>query len=298
MKLRTWFFFAPPNDGGTGTPPPGGTPPGGTGTPPPGGEPPPPNPWSPEALSPEDKGWFENKKYADLPTLINSVRGMERLLGVPKERLLALPEKPDDPRWGEIHQKLGRPEKPDGYDFGLAPEVAKSPTVVAFRDVMHKHGVSQSAAKEIVSEFLKQRDTQTEAQIAAFNTASEQAVEKLKTELGAAYDQTIGAARNAAKAYGISKEDMLALEKAWGTEKQLRFFIGLSKAQGEHDAEGTTGGNKQFGALTPAAASDQIARLLGDKEFIARYTNENRAIRQQAIAEMERLQKFAAGVAA
>lgn len=288
------FYFAPPNDGGAGDPGAGGKP----GDPGAGGTGDKPSPWSPDALPQEDRGWFDNKKYADLPTVVGALRGFEKLHGVPKERLVALPEKPDDPKWGEIHQRLGRPEKEDGYDFGLAPEVAKSPVVQAFQKQFFKHGVPQAAAKEIVAEFVKLREAQVTEQANSFNAASEQAVEKLKAELGAAYEQTIGAARNAAKAYGISKEDMLALEKAWGTEKQLRFFIGLSKAQGEHTMEGTQGGEKTFGALSPAAAQAEIARLLGDKDFIARYTNDNNTIRQQAIAEMERLQKFAAGVAA
>src|ERR1041385_7113969 len=100
MKLR--FLMMPEGEGGGGAG--GGNPPPAGGA---GGTPPPAN-WYSSITDAEDRGFIENKKYPDLAHMVKAHRSLESHLGAPKERLITLPEKADDPKWNEIYGKLGR----------------------------------------------------------------------------------------------------------------------------------------------------------------------------------------------
>lgn len=257
-----------------------------------------PNPFDPGALQAEDKGWFDNKGYKDMSTLVAATRGLEKVMGAPKERLVVLPEKADDPKWAEIHGRLGRPETADKYDLGLPPEMMTGKTMKRFTETFHKAGVPQSAAKSIVTEFMAEQKEQAEAAETAFLQKAEADTTALRAKLGAAFDQEIGAAKAAAKSYGMSVEEADKIERAIGTSRFLEMWIGIGKAQGEHAVHGTTNSGaagKGFGTLSPEAAKSQVSTLFTDKAFMDRYTHTNPAIRAVAIAEMERLQKAAVG---
>src|SRR4051812_7514574 len=97
----------------TGAPAPStGTPPPSTGTPPPsGGAPAAPADWT-AGLNEATRGFVENRGFKDPQTLADSYVNLEKLMGVPKDRLLQVPEKDDDAEgWGKVYNRLGRPEK-------------------------------------------------------------------------------------------------------------------------------------------------------------------------------------------
>src|SRR4051812_22872278 len=64
-------------------------------------------PWYGGVADAELRGFAELKGWKSPDDALVSYRNLEKLQGVPPERLLKLPEKADDPAWSEIHGKLG-----------------------------------------------------------------------------------------------------------------------------------------------------------------------------------------------
>ena len=64
-------------------------------------------------LPEEMKGYVQNKGFKDPSAVVESYRNFEKLMGVPQDRMIKLPEKAEDKAaWDSIYNRLGRPEKP------------------------------------------------------------------------------------------------------------------------------------------------------------------------------------------
>jgi hypothetical protein len=111
----------------------------------------------------------------------------------------------------------------------------------------------------------------------------------LRKEWGAAHDQNVEIARNAARKLGFTPEAVDALEKTMGYDGVMKFMHGLGSKLGEANfvSSGETQGFN--GAMTPAAAKNRIQQLRGDPEFTRRYVAGGATER----AEMERLHRMA-----
>jgi hypothetical protein len=131
--------------------------------------------------------------------------------------------------------QLGRPEKPDGYEFvgedKAAPEWTK-----AYKDAMHKIGVPKAMAKEL-SEFnnkmINQMVEQHNARILAENQT---AAATLKAELGDKYDASVELASRLWKQWGKTEVEF---DKAFATETSnnrvtmIRFLLNVAAKTGE-----------------------------------------------------------------
>lgn len=131
--------------------------------------------------------------------------------------------------------QLGRPEKPDGYEFvgedKAAPEWTK-----AYKDAMHKMGVPKAMAKEL-SEFnnsmINKMVEQHNARILAENA---KAAETLKAELGDKYDAGVALASRLWKQWGKTEVDF---DKAFASESSanrvtmIRFLLNVAAKTGE-----------------------------------------------------------------
>lgn len=241
-------------------------------------------------LTPEGKGWLENKAYKDFPSLVEAHRGAEKMLGVPKDRLLALPEKMDDAKaMAPVWERLGRPKDVAGYKV---PEGVDAERIKPFLGKLHEMGAPAGmveAAFSAMVEMSKAAETET---ITAFNTASDNENAQLKKEWGQAYEQEVARGRRFAKEVGLGKPELDAIERVLGTGKTLKMF---AKAGAQFSEDKLVGGGNgaQFNALSPEAAMVKIAELKGDKAFMDRLTSANAETKKQANAEWERLHRFA-----
>jgi hypothetical protein len=135
----------------------------------------------------------------------------------------------------KFYNSLGRPEKPDGYEFvgedKAAPEWTK-----AYKDAMHKMGVPKAMAKEL-SEFnngmINKMVEQHNAKILEENT---KAAETLKTELGDKYDASVVLVSRLWKQWGKTEVEF---DKAFATETSanrvtmMRFLLNVAAKTGE-----------------------------------------------------------------
>jgi hypothetical protein len=119
-------------------------------------------------------------------------------------------------------------------------------------------------------------------------------VEGVQKEWGTEYDTKVQTARAALNAAGLTAEQVKRMEYAIGpaaTVKAMEFF-------GRNYLEATPPGSaartkESFNSMTPQAALSRMDTLQGDKEFQARYQNNDPKVRAGAIEEMDKLAQLA-----
>lgn len=251
--------------GNTGAPGAGGTPP----PPAPTTTTPPSNEWT-AGFSDDLKGYIQNKGFKDPLGLVESYRNFEKLQGVPQDRLLKLPENIDlgTPEGRAIFEKLGAPKDPKEYQIQIPKEHGDEKLANWFREVAYKNGFTHKQAEGLLGAWNAERAAALKAtteQLAQKAIAAEQ---NLKKEWGGAFEQNTNIAKAGAKALGISKEQLDALEDSLGFDGAMKLFHKFGSATGEH--EFVAGKPANGGILTPQQAGARISELQKDKSFYAR----------------------------
>lgn len=252
------------------------------------------DPWFAKHPDENIRNWAANKGWQDPMAALESGYNLEKLIGFEKAgRTLVMPKDDATPEErAAFFQKLGAPEKADGYK--LPEALAQDPIAMKFRDIAHKSGMLPKQFEEslaFVTAEAQALQAQQQQQRAAMG---EQDMSALKGEWGAKYDANIELAKRAATQFIPAKdaaERQQVLEKiedAIGTGQMLRFFAKIGEGLGEHPMH-SNGDPSSFSAMTPGAAKARIEALKSDKEWSAAYLKGDASKK----AEMERLIKFA-----
>lgn len=247
-----------------------------------------PTDWT-TGLSDELRGYVQNKGFKDPASALDSYRNLEKLMGAPKERLLKLPEGDDPAAWKEVYERLGRPADPKEYQVA-PPKGVDDPEYVNWaRETFHELGLPKKQAEALAQKLAERAESQMSAKAEAYQTNVAQSEAQLKKEWGAAFEQNLNIAKNAARAFGMSPELIDKLEASMGFEGVMKFMhqVGSKVGEGSYVA----GENRQsgFGVMTPEAAQQRIRDLRSDASFIQRYTAGGATEKQ----EMERLHRWA-----
>lgn len=235
------------------------------------------------------KAYVSQKGFKDPVSVLDSYINMEKLMGVPQDRLLKLPSKPDDPAWGDVYERLGRPRDPKEYQLEI-PKGGDETFAGWARSAFHELGLSKSAGEKLAAKWNEYvQGTQTQrTQVTAQKAALEEA--GLKKEWGAAFDKHVAMAQNAAKSFGLDGDTLDRLESSMGYVGALKFLHGMASRVGEAQfVSGGSGGKGYNGVMPPDAARGRIEALRGDSDFVRRYA----AGESSAKEEMERLHKMA-----
>lgn len=231
----------------------------------------------------DHKGYVENKGWKDPATVVESYRNLEKLRGVPQERLLTLPEDMTaDGALDPVFDRLGRPEAAEKYTNALGEKFADD-TFKAAAAQAHKLGLSDKQFAGM-QEWLKGTTTgleqQRQAEIdASFNDWSEANPAALKNVQRLTAAVGVDAATMDAALQGDKAKlfDMLGKVASRMSEGQV--------VQGDGDPE--------IG-LSPQAAQAKINQLLADKTFTEGYFSTNAKVRGPYMARMDKLQQIAA----
>lgn len=242
----------------------------------------------------ELKGFAQTKGWKDPASVVDGYRNLEKLVGVPKERLLKLPEKADDPAWSDVYAKLGRPEKPEAYEIPVPEGYGDPAFAKGIAEVAHKHGLPKGAVQALAEYNNQYIAKLIEADTKERETKSAAELQQLKGEWGSRFDESAELARRASREFGVSEDQAKAIEGAIGTAGMLKLFnsIGakLGEPKGFDPGSGEGGGGSGFG-MTPEAARSQIKTLQGDKDWVAKYLNGDATAR----STMDRLSRIASG---
>lgn len=240
----------------------------------------------------EVKGYAEMKGFKDPESVVRSYRDLEKLRGVPEERLLKLPEKLDDAEaMAAVFTRLGRPETPEGYELPVIREGQPEDTNPFLQKTFHEAGLNKQQATKLATALGERAKTVAEAHQQKLAEIQAEKEMNLKNEWGAAYQQNMGQVAKIAEAMGITKEQMLVMEDAIGVDtlaKGIYNLVGKFGIKlGEDDP--SAGGNGGHFALSPAAAKARIEYLKADAEWSQNYLNG----KPENVAEMNRLQQLA-----
>lgn len=252
-----------------------------------------------DGLSPDIKGFVELKGFKDPGAIAESYRNLEKLHGVPKERLLKLPEKMDDEAgMAEVFNRLGRPEKPEGYE--LKPLEQQNKDLAAWlRKEAHGLGLTKTQAEKFAAAWVKQASEALAAETKASETAAAESLQqqqaKLKEEWGAAFDQNSKQVADMKRALGMDEETSKLFDQALGVDVAAKFLHSIitkfGVQLGEDSFRGEGGGSNGFGILSPAAAAAKLDQLKGDQEWIQKWMNGSAEHRE----EFDRLTRWANG---
>lgn len=234
---------------------------------------------------PEDmRGYVETKGFKDPAAVLTSYQNLEKLRGVPEDRLLKLPETMDADALAPIFDKLGRPEAPEKYTRALG-EGFDDGVFKAVASEAHKLGLTDAQFAGMQKAMGAQATALQEAQ----DTSSAQAFDQWK----ASNPDGFNAAARVMATVGLDEAKVEAL--LTGDKAAMYDFLSKVAARSSEGTviHGDQPGSNEFG-LSPAAAKQKISEMFGDKAFMEQYTSTNALVRRPAIERMAKLQEIAA----
>lgn len=264
----------------------------GQGTPPQsggdGGTPPQATDWR-EGLGDDLRGYVENKGWESPGSMVESYRNLEKLQGVPADRLLKLPDSDAGmDEWGPIYDRLGRPEKAEHYKIDLPEGFGDENFASHMKGLMHEAGLPREMGEKLAAGWNRYMTEMHEQEVKQYQDQIATEERELRSELGQAYDAKINQARQVAREIGLDGEQAAALEEALGFAGTMRFMMNLGEKFGE-DGFLSGGGEGFQGAMTPAQAQARIQELRRDEGFTKKYLEGDVGARR----EMDRLHKMA-----
>lgn len=222
-------------------------------------------------LSEEQVGWIQRWGYAGLPDVIKSTMALEKIKGARAEEIVRVPK--EGQAWDEVWNRLGRPEKADGYKL---PERELGSGAIDLRPLLlpkaHEVGLSQKQVEALdthlnrVFEGVVQRADQEFAARVARETSEVQA------EWGDQYPHRFRAAAatveplRQASGLELSERELEAVEKAMGSAWLTKLMYGVSRlAGGLAEARFVEGESPDGGmGMSPAAAAEAMDRHKAD----------------------------------
>ena len=240
--------------------------------------------------------------FADIKSLddlAKSYLNAQKLIGVPKDKLLRLPDAPDAAEWGDVWNRLGRPESPDKYDLKTPDGIQEDPAFKnGFLSRAHEAGLNGRQAAQLFDWYIGEATTRMSAAQAEARQRADSQIAALKTEWGTAFDQKLETAKLALAHYGGEDLAKYLNETGLGNDPRVaRMFARMGEQLREDGVIGRGGPAGNF--LSPAEAQQQINKLSADPAFSKAYLDKRHPGHADAVARMQQLyeQKAAASAA-
>ena len=219
-------------------------------------------------LSDEQKTIVENNGWGSVADVIDNFKALQSHVGVPQDQILRMPQKPED--WVEFYNKLGRPEKPEGYEYET-PEGGDAELTAWAKSTFHELGLSQEQAKKFFEAYDGLAAERMEKQAGSLEDKLVEQQATLKRLWGNAYEQNMGAAKTGARALGLEDSVIDALQQQIGFDGVMVAMENIGRKVGEaayHSGQSTFDADRQ---LAPDAANRRIAELRGNQEFMDKW---------------------------
>lgn len=244
------------------------------------------------ALNESDRGYIQNKGFKTPGDLAESYRNLEKLRGVPQERLLTLPDNWDDTeQTGKLYAKLGRPEKPEGYGFKVKDGEDATFTKWAEKEFFDA-GLNSAQAKKLADGWNGLFEQSKASAMAERVSETEKQAANLKKEWGMAYGQNERIAKLSAAKLGVDTPTVDKIEEALGYEATMKLFHKFGAGMGEGNFVGSSGNaSDSFGNLSPEAASSKIEQLMADHVWVKKYQSGDVGARNQ-MKELQIMKAF------
>jgi len=206
------------------------------------------------------KSLVDAKGYKGVTDLAEAYTNAQSKLGVAPERLVAIPEKPDDADgWSQVYTKLGRPETPDAYKpevkvhdgQELSPELVKE-----FSTVAHEIGLTNTQVSKIMQYQVDLSHKYTEMSAAEAAEAEKvAAADAMNAHNKAVNDFMV---QNSIKTEAEFKEFTGGLEE---TSKQIGFYDLINEAGHGDDPKWLAALAKLRGQLSDSVTLDEGSKV-------------------------------------
>ncbi len=239
-----------------------------------------------------ERGWKGPKEviesYRNIESLVGKMTG-----GKTKDAVVFLPDSGDAEGWGRFYDRLGRPKSPSEYKITL-PEGDTGSLANVVSPMFHKAGLSQAQVQAFTTEWNAHVNAARKTQDATHKAEADKQMAELKTEWGAGYDTNALLVERAAKSFGMTTDQLLALKTVMGQKGAMKFMHTIGSKIAVEDA-GLIGGETPpgFRGMSPATAVGEINRLKVDKAFSQMFNSKDPKVRMEAREKMDRLTKVA-----
>ena len=187
-------------------------------------------------------------------------REAERHIGVPPNRLVRLPERPDDAAgWKAVWERLGAPKDAKEYDFSgikYGDEELEPSFVESLRSTFARTNLPKEAATEVtkaVVKYLADADSQEQTAMSARVTEEKAALER---NWGPNFHENMRLADEATRRLGLTAADVNAIGEKMGVAKLAEVLrrIGAGTTEATFTEGGRMNGN-------PTSVEAAISRM-------------------------------------
>lgn len=245
-------------------------------------------PWYAKIENADLRGLAESRSFDSPEKVLKSYSDLEKLRGVPADKLLRLPDSMEDAdSMGAVYDKLGRPTAADGYTVEGMEQGKENQW---FFDAMHKAGVSNANAGQVSAAINAQLEAHNAFETQQFANQAQVEMQELKTEWGQAYDAKHAGALAIVSKLELTEAEVGSMERAIGTKNLMNKLAAMGAMIGEAtvvEGQGASGGG--FQTLTPEGARAERDRLNADPEFVKRLMSPDKTVRQKAMDERRKL---------
>lgn len=192
----------------------------------------------------------------DLGGLAKEHIHLQALIG--KKGIVPPGDKDGPEAWARFYDQLGRPPKPELYQFAKPQDFAGYSDALAdaYRAAAHEQGLTARQAAAMHDWFV-QASHSAERGVAERSRRESDALDQaLRQKWGAQYDAMVASGRRAARAFAPPAV-IDELERAIGGPALMEMFAGIGERMRE---DGLIGGGSGFG-LAPEQAKAEIARM-------------------------------------
>jgi hypothetical protein len=182
---------------------------------------------------------------------VSLVKSMDKRIAIPDENA-----KPEE--WETVYNKLGRPEKPDGYKFNFPADAPWDDTdrqrYQELAPLFHKQGATQRQLDAFIQQQAELDKVAIDAARAKANTLAQQRARQMQGEWrGEDYKENMNLAKHTVTRYfGEDTDEAASLQLADGTfvldhPVMLRFMskIGRERAEDDRDPSAFTSGMRE-----------------------------------------------------
>lgn len=169
-------------------------------------------------------------------------------------------------QWEEFFLAVGKPEKPDGYDFtGLLPEGVDvgEERLKAFQEAFHKANLLPGQFKEVVSAYAQDLQAQVQAQQELVQKSVQDMSTTLKTEWGRDLESNLSVAEQAFEEHADDelKELVKTNPLVANNPALIKIFYQLGKLNAEDQVRQGQGSGGSHNTQSPGSVAQAKAML-------------------------------------
>ena len=224
--------------------------------------------------------------FTSVDNLAKSYVNAVKKIGGNPDHLVQLPQEGESR--DNFYNQIGRPETPDGYNFGTEPGDNR---LDFFKDAVHKIGLTQDQATNMLQLYAAVENEQSKASDRANADFAVESQIELKREWGVDYDSKIDMAQRAFAQFATPEFSKIMDETGIGNHPELlKAFSKVGEAMG--DDKLVVGTGRAVG-MSPQQAKEEIESLYRDKEFSKAYLDRTDPGHKDASSKMGGLFKVA-----